>query len=226
MNLLLIEDHKDIAEIIFDFFELKGHSLDYAHNGEQGLELCAKNHYDVVILDIMLPKLSGLEVCKQLRELGIDTPVLMLTARDLKSDILDGFEHGADDYLIKPFDLNILEARIKALYRRKSGGLTTKTLNFEELTLDLESQSARRNGEQLPLNHIQFVILKTLMLRAPNLATREELIQAVWPDDEPDSDILRSHIYQLRGLIDKPFTQAYLKTVPKRGYQLVNDGTA
>lgn len=220
MNLLLIEDHKDIAEIIFEYFDLKGYSLDYANNGKQGLELATKNHYDVVILDIMLPKMDGLNVCRKLRQQGFDTPVLMLTARDHKTDILDGFENRADDYLIKPFDLNILEARVNALHRRKSGSVSNKIISFGELSLDLANQIATREEKQFALNQTQFVILKLLMSNAPNLVNREELITAIWPEDEPDGDILRSHIYQLRNLIDKPFKQPYIQTVPKRGYQL------
>ena len=222
MNVLLIEDHNDIAGIIFDYFEIKSYSLDWANNGQQGLELSLKNHYDVIILDIMLPKMDGLEVCKALRENGIDTPVLMLTARDHKSDMLKGFSYGADDYLVKPFDLNILEARVCALYRRRAGTVATKTISFKELSLNLNDQIATRKGSQFHLNQTQFIILKTLIMRAPNLATREELTSAVWPDDEPDADILRSHIYQLRSLIDKPFQGQYIKTIPKKGYQLVD----
>lgn len=223
MNLLLVEDHQEVAGVLFDYFELKGYSVDYANNGEHGLALCGQNYYDVIILDIMLPVMDGLSVCKQLRALGLDTPVLMLTARDLKQDILDGFEHGADDYLVKPFDLNILEARIQALYRRKSGNVATSTLTFSALSLDLQNRTASRDGQKFLLNQTQFIILKTLMLRAPDLATRDELIHAVWSDDAPEGDVLRSHIYQLRSLIDKPFEQHYLRTVPKQGYQLVSD---
>jgi DNA-binding response OmpR family regulator len=220
MKILLVEDHQEIAGIIFDFFEIKGFQLDYARDGLQGFELASNNHYDVIILDVMLPHLDGLSVCQKLRKHGIDTPILMLTARDSNNDILDGFEHGADDYLVKPFDLNILAARLNALYKRKSGNAATKAITFSNLTLDLASRTLRRNECTFQLNQTLFTIMKTLMLRAPDIASRDEIINQVWQDDSPEDDILRHHIYQLRSQIDKPFKHAYIHTIPKVGYQL------
>jgi len=224
MKLLLVEDHQDIAGIIFDFFDIReNYLLDYASDGKHGCELALKNHYDVIILDIMLPGMDGLSVCNQLRNNGVDTPILMLTARSDRQDILDGFGCGADDYLVKPFDLNILEARLLALYRRKTGVVALKELMFDQLKLDLVNRTAERNNCRFQLGQIQFTILKTLMMRAPDVASREELIKEIWQDDEPDGDVLRSHIYQLRNLIDRPFEHTYIKTVPKVGYQLVKE---
>lgn len=220
MKILLVEDHQEIAGIIFDFFEIKGFQLDYARDGLQGFELASNNHYDVIILDVMLPHLDGLSICQKLRKHGIDTPVLMLTARDSNNDILDGFEHGADDYLVKPFDLNILAARLNALYKRKSGNAATKAITFSNLTLDLASRTLRRNECTFQLNQTLFTIMKTLMLRAPDIASRDEIINQVWQDDSPEDDVLRHHIYQLRSQIDKPFKHAYIHTIPKVGYQL------
>ncbi|MGF1682850.1 response regulator transcription factor [Photobacterium minamisatsumaniensis] len=223
MKLLLVEDHQDIAGVIFDFFELKGYTLDYASNGQHGLELGSNNHYDLIILDIMLPKLDGYIVCKKLREQGVDTPILMLTARDTREDTLKGFDQGADDYLVKPFDLEILEARIKALTRRHCGVTAVDSLQFEELNLDLSQHIVERNGCSFSLNPTLFTILKLLMLRAPKVVTKEELISALWGEDEPEGNVLRSHIYQLRYQIDKPFKHGYIKTVPKVGYQLIGE---
>lgn len=220
MKILLVEDHQEIAGIIFDFFEIKGFQLDYARDGLQGFELASNNHYDVIILDVMLPHLDGLSVCQKLRKHGIDTPILMLTARDSNNDILDGFEHGADDYLVKPFDLNILAARLNALYKRRSGNAATKAITFSNLTLDLASRTLRRNECTFQLNQTLFTIMKTLMLRAPDIASRDEIINQVWQDDSPEDDVLRHHIYQLRSQIDKPFKHAYIHTIPKVGYQL------
>ena len=220
MKILLVEDHQEIAGIIFDFFEIKGFQLDYARDGLQGFELASSNHYDVIFLDVMLPHLDGLSVCQKLRKHGIDTPVLMLTARDSNNDILDGFEHGADDYLVKPFDLNILAARLNALYKRRSGNAATKAITFSNLTLDLASRTLRRNECTFQLNQTLFTIMKTLMLRAPDIASRDEIINQVWQDDSPEDDVLRHHIYQLRSQIDKPFKHAYIHTIPKVGYQL------
>ena len=222
MKILLVEDSKDIAEVIFDFFELQHHELDYAMNGFQGYELSKSGHYDVIILDVMLPGISGLEVCRKLRQEGFDTPILMLTARDTNQDILNGFEAGADDYLVKPFDLNILSARVNALYRRHTGS-SKKELRFGDLVLDTATYSLNRKDCVFQLNQTLFRVIKLLMLRAPAMVTRQEIESEIWGDDPPDSDILRSHIYQLRNKIDKPFKHHYIKTIPKIGYQLVNE---
>ncbi|GAA5316253.1 MAG: response regulator transcription factor [Candidatus Pelagadaptatus aseana] len=220
MKLLLIEDHRDIAGIIFDFFELKGYTLDYTETGQHGLSLVRNNHYDLLILDVMLPDMDGFSLCRQLREEGNGVPVLMLTARDTREDTLDGFANGADDYLIKPFDLDILEARIQALLRRRCGQ-AVNVLNFDDLSLHLSRHEICRRGNRVTLNPTQLTIMRLLISRAPNIVTREEIIRAVWGDDEPDGDILRSHIYQLRTLVDKPFEHSYIKTIPKVGFQLV-----
>lgn len=224
MKLLLVEDHKDIAGVIFDYFEIKNYVLDYANNGLQGYELAKTEHYDAIVLDIMLPKMNGLTVCKSLREAGIDTPILMLTARDTKNDILAGFEHLADDYLVKPFDLDILDSRLQALVRRKKGHVANRTLTFGRLELDMKTRIVQREGSRYSLNPSQYTILKCLMQKAPDLVSKEEIGDALWGDEEPDSKVLRSHIYQLRSLIDKPFDHAYLRTVSKVGYHLVKEG--
>ena len=223
MNLLLIEDNKEIANIIFDYFELKGIELDYAHQGKLGFELAQQQQYDLIILDVMLPQMDGFSVCQKLRDEGINTPILMLTARDSRDDILTGFSQGADDYLVKPFDLDILEARVQALIRRHKGDTAQASLSFGELTLDLKQHTAQRQQTIIALNPAQFILLKTLIKHAPSVVSRQQLISALWGDDEPDSDLLRNHIYQLRNLIDKPFAQAYIRTVPKIGYQLSLD---
>lgn len=223
MKVLLIEDHRQIANIIFEYFELKGYHLDWTADGKQGLELAQHGHFDVIVLDIMLPHLDGLTLCRRLRESGNDTPVLMLTARDQNEDILAGYDHGTDGYLVKPFDLKVLEARIKALYRRNMGSVAARKLNFGELELDLSSRTLHRNSLEFKLSMKLFIIMKLLMLRAPAVTTREELIDEVWGDDVPDHDVLRSHIYQLRTLIDKPFEYSYIRTIPKVGYQLVEE---
>lgn len=222
MNLLLVEDNRKIADVIFDYFELKGIALDYACNGQQGFELACQNFYDLIILDVMLPKMDGFTVCQQLRREGVETPVLMLTARDTREDMLNGFSQGADDYLVKPFDLDILEARVNALVRRQRGDTATKNLTFADLSLNLEQHNACREGKTFPLNQAQFTLLRLLIKRAPGVVSKKELCSALWGDNEPEGDVLRNHIYQLRTLIDKPFDQAYIKTVAKVGYQLVD----
>lgn len=221
MKLLLIEDHRQIANIIFEYFELKGYAMDYAADGRHGLSLALKGYYDVIILDLMLPHMDGLTVCKKLRDDGIDTPILMLTARDQNEDILAGYEHGTDGYLVKPFDLKVLEARIKALHSRHLGTMAAKEVRFGSMKLDLANHTLHRDGLEIKLNKTLFTILKIMMMRAPAVTSREELVNEIWGDDEPDHDVLRSHIYLLRTQIDKPFDYSYIKTVPKVGYQLV-----
>lgn len=223
MKLLLVEDHHDTAGVIFDFFEIKGYTLDYAPDGLQGMTLASQNYYDLIILDVMLPRMDGFTVCKQLREQGVDTPILMLTARDTWQDTLEGFGQGADDYLVKPFVLEVLEARINALLRRRNGTAAASCLSFGQLRLDLNSRLVSRNGSRITLKPALFTLLKLLMLRAPAVVTKDEIISALWGDDEPEGDVMRTHIYQLRALIDKPFSHAYIKTVPTVGYQLVRE---
>lgn len=222
MNLLLIEDNQQIAEVIFDFFELKNYELDYANNGLQGYQLASENYYDLIILDIMLPKMDGFTLCQKLREEGNTTPILMLTARDQRDDILQGFNLGSDDYLVKPFDLEILDARVQALTRRSNGEISPKVFTFEDLSLNVSEHIVTREGAEFKLNPTLFLILKTLMQEAPNIVSREMMIQKIWPDNQDESHTLRSHIYQLRTLIDKPFKTHYIKTIPKVGFQLVN----
>lgn len=221
MKVLLIEDHQQIANIIFEYFEIKGFTLDWTPDGWQGLELAQSGHYDVIVLDITLPHMDGLTLCRKLREGGNDTPVLMLTARDQKEDILAGYEHGTDGYLVKPFDLKVLEARILALHRRHMGSMAARSLRFGSMELDLTTHTLSREGQQFKLNKKLYTIMKLLMLRAPGITTREEIIDEVWADSEPDHDVLRSHIYLLRAQVDKQFDYSYIRTIPKVGYQLV-----
>jgi len=223
MKVLLIEDHRQIANIVFEYFEMKGYTLDWAADGRHGLELAENGYYDVIVLDIMLPHMDGLTVCRKLREGGVDTPILMLTARDQNEDILAGYEHGTDGYLVKPFDLRVLEARIESLHRRHVGAVAARNVSFGRLELDLASHTLTRDGMKFQLNKTLFTIMKLLILRAPGVTTREELVSAVWGDNKPDQDLLRSHVYMLRTQIDKPFDHSYIKTVPKLGYQLVSE---
>lgn len=220
MKILLVEDNRDVAGVIYDYLEIKGHQMDHVYDGLQGYELARNQHYDVIILDVMLPKLNGMDVCEKLRSEGVDTPILMLTARDQNDDILEGFAHGADDYLVKPFDLKILEARLTSLYRRWKGNASKNMLSFEELELNLTNRILTRKGCEISLNQILFRIMKLLLLRAPKIVTRDELIAEIWPDEEPDADLLRSHIYLLRNKVDKPFEYNYIQTIPKVGFQL------
>ncbi|MGB1237111.1 MAG: response regulator transcription factor [Pseudomonadales bacterium] len=222
MRLLLIEDHRDIAGVIFDYFEALNYQLDYAADGQQGLHLASNNRYDIILLDVMLPRIDGITLCKTLREQAVDTPILMLTARDSREDILQGFGAQADDYVVKPFDLPILHARIEALVRRKNPSAHSKALNIGELQLDLSTHSASRAGRTLNLTPTGFSILSQLAAAAPNTVSKQDLSYQLWGDEPPEGDILRNHIYQLRCELDKPFAQAMLLTVARVGYRLQN----
>lgn len=219
-RLLLVEDNRDVAGIIFDFFEAQGVVLDYADNGELGLKLAREQDFDAIILDLMLPRMDGRTLCKALRQEGKRTPVLMLTALGSREDTLIGFDCGADDYLAKPFDLDILQARLCALVRRYRGQVTPLERQFGELVLNPRTRTATRQGRPLALNPTTYTILDLLCRSAPEIVTRETLCDTLWPDGEPNNEVLRSHIYQLRNQLDRPFAIPMLVTVPKIGFRL------
>ncbi|CAH0525693.1 response regulator transcription factor [Vibrio hippocampi] len=219
-RVLLVEDNREIAGVLFDFFEASGLQLDYADNGQLGLKLAMEGTFDLILLDLMLPRIDGLTICNQLRAAGKNTPILMLTALDSREDMLKGFEHGADDYLTKPFDLDILEARMKALMNRYRGEVASGDLSYQNVRIDLKQRKAYREDKLLALNPTTYTILEMLLRNAPEVVTRQEIALKLWDEDEPNHDVLRSHIYQLRNQLDKPFATALLKTIPKIGYAL------
>lgn len=219
-KILLVEDNREVAGILFDYFESMGMELDYADNGELGLQLALSENFDLILLDLMLPRMDGLTVCNKLREAGNNTPVLMLTALDNREDMLKGFEHGADDYLTKPFDLEILEARMYALVKRYRGQVANTILSFGSLKIDQKTRQAFREGKLLALNPTTYTILEALCHKAPEILTRQEISEKLWQEKEPNNDVLRSHIYQLRNQLDKPFAQPMLTTLPKIGFRL------
>ena len=222
LRILVVEDNVDIAENIGDYLEAQGHIMDFAMDGIGGLHLAITQEYDVLILDIMLPGMDGITLCNKLREAGgKQTPVLMLTARDTLSDKLEGFKAGADDYLIKPFALQELEARINALTKRAEI-VEKPVLHVADLELDTGSMKVLRAGKPIDLNRACLKILQMLMQAYPNVVPRNEIEDTLWGDMPPGSDSLRSHIYILRRAIDKPFEQALLETVHGVGYRLVD----
>ncbi|MCW8334111.1 response regulator transcription factor, partial [Vibrio paucivorans] len=219
-KVLLVEDNREVAGILFDYFECLGMELDYADNGELGLQLALEGRFDVILLDLMLPRMDGLTVCNKLREEGNNTPVLMLTALDNREDMLNGFKHGADDYLTKPFDLEILEARMNALVKRYRGEVSHSSIQFGQVRIDQKTRKAYRSDKLLALNPTTYTILELLCLKAPEVVSREEISEKLWQENEPNNDVLRSHIYQLRNQLDKPFTTPLLTTIPKVGFRL------
>lgn len=218
-NLLLIEDHRDIAEMVFTYLEQSGYTLDYAADGVTGLHLAVSNTYDLIILDLMLPGMDGLEVCTRLRTAARNsTPLLMLTARDTLDDKIAGLDAGADDYLVKPFELRELAARIRALLRRERGEVSNEQYAVGGLTLDTGTLRVERDGTPLDVTPIGFKLLTALMKASPAVVSRGTLEQQVWGATLPDSDVLRSHLYNLRKSVDKPFPKPLIHTMPGTGY--------
>ena len=220
-TVLLIEDNRDIAESVADFLESRGYVIDHAGDGVTGLHLAVTNPYDVIVLDVMLPGMDGIALCRRLRgDARRDTPLLMLTARDTLEDKLAGLEAGADDYLVKPFEIRELEARIRTLLRRQKGALVPETLRVADLEFDLATMQVLRGGHAVRLMPIGLRLLTVLMRASPRVVSRQQLEREVWGDVLPDSDTLRSHLYTLRKAIDKPFDRPLLHTIPGVGYRL------
>ncbi|GAO36642.1 XRE family transcriptional regulator [Sulfuricella sp. T08] len=223
MNILLIEDNRDLALNMFDYFEAKGHDMDLAGDGITGLHLAASNQYDVLILDLMLPGIDGLTLCRRLREAGKHTPVLMLTARDSLDDKIAGLEAGADDYVVKPFALREVEARLRALVRRAQVREGPSTLQVGDLSFDPGTLKVMRGGRAVELPPIPLKILEILMRHSPRVLPREELERGIWGDSPPDSDALRAHLHILRNAIDKQADKPLIRTLRGIGYQISDD---
>ena len=221
--ILLIEDNRGISEMVGEFLERRGYGLDYATDGVTGLHLAVSNSYDVIVLDLMLPGIDGLELCRKLRnEAKKSTPVLMLTARDTIEDKLVGLDAGADDYLVKPFEIRELEARVRALIRRDRRQVSAEVLHVGDLVLDTATLRLTRAGQELTVSPIGLKLLGILMRESPRVVSRRDIEREVWGDLLPDSDTLRSHLYNLRKIIDKPFQKSLLHTIHSAGYRLAD----
>ncbi len=218
LQLLLVEDDLDLATAVIDYLDLEDIQCDHAANGLAGLNLIETNRYDAVILDLNLPKMNGLQVCENLRAQGIDTPVLMLTARDTLDDKLTGFSKGADDYLIKPFAMEELIVRAQVLAKRRSGQV--RRLSVSDLEIDLKQHQAYRAKSLLKLSPTAFKILEILMRSSPNPVSRDTIMQGVWGDDQPDSNSLKVHIFNLRKQVDAEQDNKLLHTIAGKGFAI------
>lgn len=218
LNLLLVEDDLDLATAIVDYLELEDITCDHASHGVAGLNFIKNNHYNAIILDLNLPQMDGLSVCKAARDHGIDIPILMLTARDSLDDKLGGFAAGADDYLVKPFALEELLVRLKVLSQRRSGQV--QKLTVADLRLDLADKAAYRQGQLLKLSPIGWKIAEVLVRASPSSVSREALMQAVWGDEQPDSNSLKVHMFNLRKQINQPELPILLHTIAGHGFVL------
>lgn len=220
MRVLLVEDEHKVASFIARSLRENAYAVDVAETGERGLELAAENPYDLILLDLRLPGLDGIEVCRELRQAGVESPILMLTARTMVEQRVEGLDAGADDYLTKPFALAELHARVRALTRRGFGG-GRATLRYADLELDRHRRRARRSGAAVPLTSKEFSLLELLLLRAPETVTRSEIIEHVWDRHfDSDTNLVEVYVNRLRQKIDQNRPARLLHTVRGVGYRL------
>jgi DNA-binding response OmpR family regulator len=220
-RLLIIEDNPELVANLYDFFEPLGYVMDDARDGATGLRMATQNAYDAILLDLMLPRLDGMTLCRRLREeFQNPVPVLMLTARDPVDDRVQGFALGADDYLVKPFSLKELDARIKALVRRAQGRQVQGTLVWEDLQVDTRAPQAWRQGRSINLTPTTHKLLLSLVRAAPEVVRKQEAEYLLWGEAPPEGGALRTHMHDLRRQIDKNFTSALIDTVHGIGWRL------
>ncbi|WP_086980758.1 response regulator transcription factor [Vibrio aphrogenes] len=223
MKVLIVDDTHSVVETIMDYLELEGITADCAYHGESALQLIQQNHYDVIVMDIMMPKLDGISAVKQLRDdFFCNTPILFLTAKDTLADKIEAFQAGGDDFLNKPFAMEELCLRLQALHRR-GPRLDVGQLSFADLSMNLQTNEVLRSGQRIKLSKIQRTIFKLLLKNAPAVVSKEAVISEVWGEDSPSSDSLRSHIYGLRTALDKGFDSSRLETLHGQGYRLKHD---
>ncbi len=221
MRILVIEDEVKIAKAIKDGLEQDYYAVDLAHDGETGVNTALNDDYDLIILDVMLPKLNGFEVCKKIRQASDHTPILMLTAKDQDRDVVEGLNSGADDYLAKPFSFEVLLARVKALLRRPHDELG-EVLRASDLTMDTIAKEVKRGGRRISLSAKEYALLEYLLRNEDKVLSKNNIITHVW---DFDADILPNtvevFIAYLRAKIDKPFKSTELiHTVRGFGYML------
>jgi DNA-binding response OmpR family regulator len=220
MKLLVIEDDRRIATVLQQGLTEDGHSVFVSHRGDEGLDLITSLYFDVTILDITLPGLDGYSILRQARQSGCDVPILVLTARDAMPEIVRGLDLGADDYLTKPFQLEVLLARVRALSRRSHIPLLDQ-LTVGTLTLDRLQKLARRGDAEIPLTRKEFMLLELLMRRAPQVVTRDELIEAGWGfDADVSANNVDFYIHSLRSKINEKDKPSMIRTVRSQGYNL------
>lgn len=220
VKILVVDDNPDILANVCDFFEMKGWTVETATSGTGAAErIGPESPYDLIVLDVGLPGMDGFTLCRHLRLQGVRTPIVMLTARDSIDDRVEGLSGGADDYVVKPFSLRELAARVEAHLRRSFGGDAAR-LTVGDLVFDVAAQRVTRGGTEIKLNPTGLKILKTLMLRSPNVVERGELEEILWQSSPPDSDSLRSNLYLVRQAVDKPFDRALIRTHPGLGWSI------
>ena len=212
MQILIVEDDTDLASAISDYLVLQGAECDFAYTGAAGLSLALEQRFDVIVLDLMLPKLNGFDVCTELRSKGCFTPVVMLTAAGAEADQLQGFQAGVDDYIAKPCSMPLLWARIQAIYRRENR--EPEQLNIDTLQINFEERQAKREGQELKLTPTGWRMLEILSRQSPKVVSRLELEAFAWPDgEEVDPGNFNVQVHQLRKAVDKPFDKKLIHTI-------------
>lgn len=224
MQILLVDDEVEMADPLSLLLTREGYTVDVAYDGERGRDLAQQGHYDLLILDWMMPRYSGLEICQQVRSRGDTTPVLFLTAKDTVDDRVQGLDAGADDYLIKPFELRELLARVRALLRRPTAlepAAPTQRLRVDDLELDLRNQLADRQGRAIELSEKETQLLEYLMRHPNQILTHEQIHQHLWGDslEKPTSNALAAQVRLLRRKIEADGELPLINTVYGRGYR-------
>ncbi|MBE7459397.1 MAG: response regulator transcription factor [Zoogloeaceae bacterium] len=223
MRVLIIEDDLDIATNLCEFLESRGNVVDIARDGVSGMHLATSCDFDAIVLDLGLPGMDGLRLCNKLRrDARQDVPVLILTARDVLDDKLAAFDCGADDYLVKPFALREVEARLKALVSRRRGRVIDRRLVFGAIEFDMSSLAVAVDGRPVHLSRKCLRLLEMLMSAPNRVYSRAELEQALWGDEQPQSDSLRSHMHLLRRALTDAHGHSPIETVHGVGYRFAS----
>ncbi len=221
MHILVIEDERRLASLVRRALQEEGHKVEVSNDGAEGLDMAEATGYDLLVLDLMLPHLDGLEICRRLRSTGSDVRILMLTARDAVEDRVAGLEAGADDYLVKPFSFTELIARVRALARRQIQPQVEIELTSGDLVLDLQRHEARRDGRTIELTAKEFQLLEYLMRNAGYVMTRTQILDQVWGYNlDSFSNVVDIYVHYLRNKIDRDFPEPLIRTVRGVGYSL------
>ncbi|MDB5033206.1 MAG: two component transcriptional regulator, winged helix family [Chlorobi bacterium] len=225
MRILLVEDDQGIAEVIRRELASQHYSIDIAYDGEEGEDLALSSDYDIILLDLMLPKKDGRDVCRALRKEGITTPILMMTALGEAEDMIQGLDVGADDYLVKPFHIGVLLARIRSLSRRQSDQKSTE-MTIADLVLNTAKRTVTRSGVPITLTAKEFALLEYFMLRRGKVVTRDMISEHVWDMNfDPRSNVVDSLVRFLRQRVDKGFEPQLIHTVRGVGYLFSDEET-
>lgn len=220
-SILIVEDDRDLARNLIDYLELRGYVTDYAPDGFAAINQLKANHYDLVVLDLMLPGIDGIAVCHRLRhELMKRTPVIMLTAKDDVDVKVSAFDFGADDYIVKPVALKELEARARALIRRTNGEGDNAVQMVGDLRFDAGTMRVERAGKSISMPPVQLRILGLLVRHSPNVVTQQAIYREIWGDEPGDKHAMVVHMHALRTAVDKPFDRQLIQTVRGFGYRI------